>query len=144
MKGILKHHYGCLVAHSRKERSAGKSCTLRFEGEVLPSNGDIDSNIRSVVMDGVMVESIGGDGCYGCDGKSYSLFNLETQLELVEYYTTGMEKELEEQDNLEEKPSPESPEQGQRHDSEELQANGHTDKETAPSVTNTVPDDEDD
>ncbi len=44
VKGILKHHYWCLVAHSRKERSAGKACTLRFEGEVRPSNGDIDSN----------------------------------------------------------------------------------------------------
>ncbi len=108
------------------------------------SNTEVDiGDVTNSVMDTVTVEPTGGDRCYGCDAKNYSLFNLETQLELVEYYTTGMEKELEEKENLEEKPSPASAEQAQKTEGDRLQANGHTDNEPSPSVTNTVIDDED-
>ncbi len=108
------------------------------------SNTEVDiGTVTDSVMDTVTVESTGSDECYGCDAKNYSLLNLEIQLELVEYYTTGVEKELEEKDNLENNPSPVSPEQAQTND-DESQVNDNADKEPSPTVTNTVTDDEDD
>ncbi|MGK7949643.1 MAG: hypothetical protein AB4368_12835 [Xenococcaceae cyanobacterium] len=101
--------------------------------------GTVTDNVTDSVTD----KSTGRGGCDGSDGKSCSLFNLELQLELVEYYTTGMEKELEEKDNLKNNPSPASAEEAQKTEDDRLQENGNKDNEPAPTVTNTVPDDED-
>ncbi len=116
-------------------------------GEV--TNSVMDTPIRGQA---VTVESTGSDKCYGCDRKSYSLFNLGIQLAQVESYTTALETELRENENLEEKPSSASAEQAQSTDSDELQVNSPTVKEPSPTVicgavsfrTNPVTDDEDD
>ncbi len=116
-------------------------------------NTEVDiGNLTNTVMDSVTDESTGGDECYGCDAKIYNLLNLEIQLAQIEQYTTAMERELEEKENLEEKPSyaeryplgPESKEQAQSTDGDRLQENGNIDNEPAPTVTNPVTDDEDD
>ncbi len=68
----------------------------------VTDNTEVDiGNVMDTVTDTVTVESIGGVECDGSDGKSYSLLNVETQLELFEQYTTAIEKELKEKDNLE-------------------------------------------
>ena len=88
------------------------------------------------------MKSYGSDGSDGCYGKTYSLLNLEIQLAQVEQYTTALEKELEEKDNLENNPSPASSEQAQSNN-DESQVNDNTPNEPSSSVTNTVTDDED-
>ena len=134
-----------------KIRGKGDEDAPLFVTDLFNNTGNTEVDIGTVtdsVMDTVTVESTGGDRCYGCDAKSYSLFNLGIQLAQAEYYTTALEKELEEKDNLEEKPSPESPEQGQSTENDRLQANGHTDNghtdnEPAPTVINPVTDEDD-
>ncbi len=104
------------------------------------------------VMDSVTVESTGGDECYGCDRKVYSLLNLEIQLAQIEQYTTALDRELREKENLEENPSYAEryplgqalSEQAQGTEGDRLQVNDNTLNEPSPTVTNTVTDDEDD
>ncbi len=116
------------------------------------TNTEVDiGEVTNSVTDTVTVETTGGDRCYGCDAKSYSLLNLETQLIQIEQYTTALETELREKENLEDKPSyaeryplgQVSPEQAQSTDNHELQGNSNTAKEPSPSVTSTVTNDDD-
>ncbi len=130
-----------------KIRGKGDEDAPLFVTELFNTTGNTEVDIGEVtnsVTDTVTVETTGGDECYGCDSKTYSLLNLETQLELVEQYTTALDRELREKENLEEKTSQASSEQAQKNDGDRLQANGHTDNEPAPSVTNSVTNDDDD
>ena len=68
-------------------------------------------------MDDVMDESLTSDECYGCDRKVYRLLDLEIQLVQIELYTTALERELEEKEELE--------------------------NESSPTISNPIPDDED-
>ncbi len=156
LSDVCLNQLGCLVEKGRdrygsyfvglKIRGKGDEDAPLFVTDLfdITNNTEVDiGDVTNSVTDTVTVETTGGDRCYGCDSKVYNLFNLETQLELVEYYTTGMERELREKENLEEKPSQSSQEQAQGNDGDRLQANGHTDNEPAPTVTNTITDDED-
>ena len=95
------------------------------------------------VTDGVTDESTGGDRCDGCEDKTSSLLNVETQLAQVEQYTTGLEKELGEKENLAQNPSyaeryplgPASPKQAQTIDNDRLQVNSYESKNPSQSVT---------
>ena len=134
------------------------------------SNTEVDiGDVTNSVMDTVTVETTGSDGSDGCYGKTYSLFNLETQLAQVEQYTTVMERELQEKEELENHPSyadaeryplgQVSPEQaqhldwvcwgnpstplGQNTEGDESQANDNVAKEPSSSVTNPITNDED-
>ena len=130
-----------------KIRGKGDEDAPLFVTGLFNTTGNTEVDIGTVmdsVMGSVTGESTGGDKCYGCDAKTYNLLNLEIQLALVEQYTTALEKELREKENLENNPLEASSEQAQGTDGDRLQANGHTDNESAPTVTNTVTDDEED
>ncbi len=130
-----------------KIRGDGDEDAPLFVTDLFNTTSNTEVNIGTVtddVTDTVTVETTGGDRCYGCDEKNYSLLNLETQLAQVEQYTTALETELREKDNLEEKPSPASAEQAQGTEGDRLQANGSADNESAPTVTKTATEDEDD
>ena len=157
LSDVCLNQLGCLVEKGRdrygsyfvglKIRGKGDEDAPLFVTDLFntTSNTEVDiGDVTNDVMDGVTVESTGSDRYYGCDEKSYSLLNLETQLAQVEQYTTALEKELEKKENLEEKPSQSSPEQAQTTDGNELQENSNTEKEPSQSVTNTVTDDEED
>ena len=90
-------------------------------------------DVTNSVMDSVTAESIVSDGSDGYDSKTYNLLNLESQLAQVEQYTTELERELKEKDNLAQESSPE---QAQKTEDDELQENGHTTKKPSQSVTN--------
>ena len=140
---------GCQVEKGR-DRSGSYFLGLKIRGQgdedaplFVTGLSDVTSNTKSgfstvtdKVTDGVMDESTGGDRCDGCDGKTYNLLNVATKLAQIEQYTTVMEKELSEKDNLEENPSPSSQEQAQSTEGDELQENGYKAKEPASSVTN--------
>ena len=93
-------------------------------------------------MDDVMDESIGSDECDGCYGKTYSLLDLEIKLVQIEHYTTALEKELREKENLENHSSPASPEQAQTTDNDELQSSSNIPNQPSPTFTNPIPKDE--
>ncbi len=156
LSDLCLNQLGCLVEKGRdrygsyflglKIRGKGDEDAPLFVTDLFnnTSNTEVDiGDVTNDVMDTVTVESTGGDGSDGCDAKSYSLLNLETQLAQIEHYTTALEKELEEKDNLEEKRSPASPEQAQGTENDESQVNSPTVKEPSPTVAPTVTDDED-
>ncbi len=164
LSDVCLNQLGCQVEKGRdrygsyflglKIRGKGDEDAPLFVTDLFNTTGNTEVDIGTVmdsVMDTVTVETTGGDECYGCDSKVYSLLNLETQLVQIEQYTTAMETELREKDNLEEKRSQDPPEQSQSTEGDRLQANGHTDNEPAPTVicgavsfrTNTVTEDED-
>ena len=91
--------------------------------------------VMDTVTDGVTDESTGGDGSDGYDSKTYNLLNVETKLAQVEQYTTAMETELKEKEDLAQKPSPASPEQAQSTDSDKSQVNSNESKKLSQSVT---------
>ncbi len=99
-------------------------------------NTEVDiGDVTNSVMDTVTVETLAGDECDRCDSKTYSLLNVETKLAQVEQYTTAMERELEEKENLDKKPSPALLEQTQSIEGDELEVNGNVAKKPSPSVT---------
>ncbi|MGK7948468.1 MAG: phage/plasmid primase, P4 family [Xenococcaceae cyanobacterium] len=119
-----------------KIRGKGDEDAPLFVTGLFNTTGNTESVMDTVmdnVTDGVTVESTGGDGCYGCDDKTYSLLNVESKLAQVEQYTTELERELREKQTLDKEPSQE---QAQNTDGDELQENGHTAKKPSPSVTN--------
>ena len=91
--------------------------------------------VRDTVMDSVTAETTAGDECDGYDSKTYSLLNVESKLAQIEQYTTGLETELKEKENLDKEPSPASPEQAQSTDNDKSQVNGNVAKKPSPSVT---------
>ncbi len=142
----MRNSYGSYFL-GLKIRGKGDEDAPLFVTDLFNTTDNTEVDIGTVtndVTDSVTVKSTGGDGCYGCDRKSYSLFNLETQLELVEHYTTVMERELEEKENLENHPSKSSRSQAQKTENNESQVNDNAANEPSSSVTNTITDDEDD
>ena len=100
------------------------------------------SDVTDNVMDTVTAESTDSDECDSSDGKIYNLLNVETQLELVEQYTTAIEKELKEQEKVENNPSQSSQEQDGSTASDRLEVNDNSTDEPSPAVTNSVTNDE--
>ena len=92
------------------------------------------STVMDSVTDSVTAESTASDECYGCDSKTYNLLNVETKLAQIEQYTTAVEKELREKENLDKEPSTASPEQAKTIDTNKLQVNIPTAKKPSPTV----------
>ena len=156
LSDVCLNQLGCLVEKGR-DRSGSYFLGLKIRGEgdedaplfvtglfYTTNNTGVDYGmVTDSVMDSVTDESTGGDRCDGCDDKTSSLLNVETKSTQVEQYTTIRSKELEEKDNLEEKPSyaeryplgPASPEQAQSTDNDKSQVNGNVAKKPSPSVT---------
>ena len=116
-------------------------------------NTEMDiGDVTNSVMDTVTAETIASDQCDRYDSKTYNLLKVETQLAQVEQYTTGLERELQEkahrplggllrvrteqEETLDKKPSPSSPEQAQTTEGDRLQSNSKTTKKPSLKVTN--------
>ncbi len=149
LSDVCLNQLGCLVEKGRdrygsyflglKIRGKGDEDAPLFVTDLFNTTDNTEVDIGTVtdeVTDRVTVESTASDKCDGSDGKSYSLLNVEIQLAQIEHYTTALEKELQEKENFENNPSPASAEQAQKNDGDRLQANGYTDNEPAPTVTN--------
>jgi len=99
---------------------------------------DITGNTKTVmdsVTDTVTVESTGSDRCYRVDDKKYNLLEVETRLAQVEQYTTALEKELREQENLEQKRAQPSGQKTQSTEGDETQVTVAKTKEPVSTFT---------
>ena len=153
LSDLCLNQLGCRVEKGR-DRHGSYFLGLKIRGEgdedaplfvtgLFNTTGNTEVDIGTVtdtVTDTVMDESTVSDECDGCDGKSYSLLNLEIKLAQIEQYTTVLEKKLKEKENLGNNPSQPLGSQVQSTDSAELQGKGNTSNEPATSMRNTVTD----
>ena len=156
LSDVCLNQLGCQVEKGR-DRSGSYFLGLKIRGDededaplfvtglfnTTDNTGCVMDSVMDSVTDSVMDERTGGDGSDGCNSKTYNLLNLETQLAQVEQYTTGLERELGEKENLDKEPSyaeryplgQASLEQAKTIESDRLQGNSPTTKKPSQSVT---------